>query len=52
MVSLPGPIRDTAALKEFLDKVHPEILDGGYEQYTPEMVRLAMGRNKSFLKII
>ncbi|HVU99086.1 MAG TPA: glycerophosphodiester phosphodiesterase family protein [Puia sp.] len=41
MVSLPGSIRDTAALKDFLDKYHPEILDGGYEQYTPEMVSLA-----------
>jgi glycerophosphoryl diester phosphodiesterase len=41
MVSLPGSIRDTAALKSFLDKYHPEILDGGYEGYTPEMVSLA-----------
>jgi glycerophosphoryl diester phosphodiesterase len=43
MVSLPRSIHDTTALKDFLDKVHPEILDGGYEEYTPEMVRFATG---------
>lgn len=49
MVSLPGAIRDTAALKGFLDKYHPEILDGGYEEYTPEMVRLATGMGYTVL---
>ena len=43
MVSLPRTVRDTATLREFLDRYHPEILDGGYEEYTPEMVGLATG---------
>lgn len=43
MVSLPRAVRDTAGLREFLDRYHPEILDGGYEEYTPEMVRFATG---------
>jgi len=49
MVSLPNSIRDTAALKEFLDKGHPEMLDGGYEEYTPEMVSLATGMGYTVL---
>lgn len=44
MVSLPGTVRDTAALKDFLDKYHPDILDGGFDTYTPEMVRIATDR--------
>lgn len=49
MVSLPSSIRDTAALKDFLDKYHPEILDGGYEEYTPAMISLATGMGYTVL---
>jgi glycerophosphoryl diester phosphodiesterase len=41
MVSLPGTIRDSAALRNFLDTYHPDVLDGGFNEYTPEMVRAA-----------
>jgi glycerophosphoryl diester phosphodiesterase len=41
MVSLPGTIRDTAALDTFLNKVHPEILDGNYSQYNEDMIKAA-----------
>jgi glycerophosphoryl diester phosphodiesterase len=41
MVSLPGNVKDTASLQRFLDRVHPEILDGDYDQYTQEMVTMA-----------
>lgn len=43
MVGLPRAVGDTAGLREFLDRYHPDILDGGYEEYTPEMVRFATG---------
>jgi glycerophosphoryl diester phosphodiesterase len=49
MVSLPHTVRDTASLREFLDKYHPEILDGGYEGYTPEMVSTATGMGYTVL---
>jgi glycerophosphoryl diester phosphodiesterase len=41
MVSLPGSVKDVESLKIFLDKVHPEILDGDYDQYTQEMITTA-----------
>jgi glycerophosphoryl diester phosphodiesterase len=41
MVSLPVNVKDTTSLQRFLDQVHPDILDGGYEQYTQEMVTMA-----------
>jgi len=41
MVSLPGNVRDTTALRNFLEKYHPEILDGRFDEYTPEMVTMA-----------
>jgi glycerophosphoryl diester phosphodiesterase len=44
MVSLPGNVRDTSTLRDFLDKYHPEILDGRFDEYTPEMVRMATER--------
>ena len=43
MVSLPRAVSDTASLKVFLNKVPVEILDGNYDQYTGDMVRLATG---------
>lgn len=47
MVSLPRTVRDTATLHAFLDKVHPEILDGNFDEYTPEMVQAA--KEKGYL---
>ena len=41
MVSLPANARDTASLENFLDKYHPDIPDGDWERYTPEMAALA-----------
>jgi glycerophosphoryl diester phosphodiesterase len=41
MVSMPSSVKDTASLQRFLDQVHPDILDGSYEQYTQDMVTLA-----------
>jgi len=41
MVSLPHNVRSTDSLAGFLDKYHPDILDGDWNEYTPEMVTLA-----------
>jgi len=45
MVSIPGNVKDEAAMKAFIDKVKPDILDGGWKEYTTEMVSsaIAMG---------
>jgi glycerophosphoryl diester phosphodiesterase len=43
MVSLPRTVRDTVTLRDFLNRYHPDILDGGYEEYTLDMVSLATG---------
>jgi glycerophosphoryl diester phosphodiesterase len=49
MVSLPRTVRDTATLSRFLDKYDPEILDGGFDEYTAQMVRLATERGRLVL---
>ena len=41
MVSMPGNVKDEAAMKAFIDKVKPDILDGGWKEYTAAMVSLA-----------
>lgn len=41
MVSLPGNVRSTDSLAVFLSRYHPDILDGDWDGYTPEMVTLA-----------
>jgi glycerophosphoryl diester phosphodiesterase len=41
MVSLPGNVRTADSLAGFLDRYHPDILDGDWDGYTPEMVTLA-----------
>ena len=41
MVSLPANVKDTASLQRFLDQVHPDILDGDYDQYSQDMVTTA-----------
>ncbi|HEV2482508.1 MAG TPA: glycerophosphodiester phosphodiesterase family protein [Puia sp.] len=44
MVSLPGNVRTADSLAGFLSKYHPDILDGDWDGYTPEMVTLATKR--------
>jgi glycerophosphoryl diester phosphodiesterase len=41
MISLPAGIRDTAAMKIFLQKFHVEILDGDFDKYSDEMIAFA-----------
>lgn len=41
MVSLPGNVRTADSLSGFLAKYHPDILDGGWDGYTPDMVTMA-----------
>ena len=43
MVSLPGNVRTADSLAGFLSKYHPDILDGDWDGYTPDMVSLATG---------
>ncbi|HJP64518.1 MAG TPA: glycerophosphodiester phosphodiesterase family protein [Mucilaginibacter sp.] len=42
MVSLPGNVKDETAMKAFIDKTKPDILDGNWKEYTKEMVSSAM----------
>lgn len=44
MVSLPRNVRSTDSLAGFLDKYHPDVLDGDWDEYAPEMVALAVKR--------
>jgi glycerophosphoryl diester phosphodiesterase len=44
MVSLPDQVKDSSALIAFLDKTHIEIIDGDYDQYNADMVRMANGK--------
>jgi glycerophosphoryl diester phosphodiesterase len=44
MVSMPDGVKDNAAMADFVNKYHPDILDGDYRQYTPEMVAWAKAR--------
>lgn len=41
MVSLPSAVRDAKRLRNYLQKVDADILDGSYAQYTPDMVKTA-----------
>lgn len=41
MVSLPSSIRSADSLTAFLNKYHPDVLDGDFDEYTPEMIRAA-----------
>ena len=46
MVSLPDSITTVENLAKFIRKVDPDILDGGLENYTPEMVRYVVKKKK------
>lgn len=41
MVSMPNNIKDEAGLRAFVDIAKPDILDGGWKEYTPQMVSSA-----------
>jgi glycerophosphoryl diester phosphodiesterase len=45
MLSLPDSVKNTTAMKSFIDQYHPDILDGSYNQYTKDMVDLAATYN-------
>lgn len=44
MVSLPANVRTVDSLAAFLNKYHPDILDGDFDEYTPEMIKAAAAR--------
>jgi glycerophosphoryl diester phosphodiesterase len=44
MVSLPDSVRDEGSYKKFHQAVNADIMDGGFEDYTPELVK-AVNRN-------
>ena len=41
MLSLPHNVKDTVAMKQFLDEYKPDVLDGDYSDYTNELVEFA-----------
>lgn len=41
MISLPGAVNSPEKLKEFVTAKKPDLLDGGWRDYTPEMIQLA-----------
>jgi glycerophosphoryl diester phosphodiesterase len=41
MLSLPDSVKSTVGMKSFIDQYHPDILDGSYNQYTSDMLKLA-----------
>jgi glycerophosphoryl diester phosphodiesterase len=41
MVSLPRSIRSADSLTGFLNNYHPDVLDGDFDEYTPEMIKAA-----------
>lgn len=41
MLSMPDSIKNVEQMKQFIDTWHPDILDGNYNTYTPEMVQYA-----------
>jgi glycerophosphoryl diester phosphodiesterase len=45
MLSLPDNIKDEIAMKQFIDQYQPDILDGDYRQYTPQMLAIAQSYN-------
>ena len=38
MLSLPNDVKDEVGMRAFIDKTKPDILDGGWKEYTAEMV--------------
>lgn len=44
MVSMPDSVKDVKTMSGFIDKLHPDVLDGNFQQYTKEMVDFAEGK--------
>jgi len=49
MLSLPDNVKNAQGVSEFLSTTEVDILDGSYEDYTPEMVKAAMAKKCSCL---
>ena len=45
MLSLPDSVKTVAGIKQFINTYQPDLLDGGYSQYTPEMLAYAATQN-------
>jgi len=41
MLSMPDSVKNVEQMKQFINTWHPDILDGNYNTYTPEMVQYA-----------
>lgn len=45
MLSLPDEVKDSTAMIKFADLNRPDLLDGNYEQYTPQLTIAAKSHN-------
>jgi len=45
MFSMPNSVKDIEGMKTFINQVKPDILDGGWKEYTREMVQFANEQN-------
>jgi glycerophosphoryl diester phosphodiesterase len=45
MFSMPNSVKDVDGMKTFINQVKPDILDGGWKEYTKEMVQYATDQN-------
>jgi len=45
MFSMPNSVKDAEGMKTFINQVKPDILDGGWKEYTKEMVQFANEQN-------
>lgn len=45
MFSMPASVKDIEGMKTFIKQVKPDILDGGWKEYTKEMVEYATDQN-------
>jgi glycerophosphoryl diester phosphodiesterase len=45
MLSMPNSAKDVEGMKTFIGQTKPDLLDGDWKEYTPEMVAEAMGMN-------
>ena len=45
MFSMPNSVKDVEGMKTFINQVKPDILDGGWKEYTKEMLQYAIDQN-------
>jgi len=45
MFSMPNSVKDVEGMKTFINQVKPDILDGGWKEYSKEMVQFANDQN-------